>query len=55
MEDVDYWISDYRSDPDAVRIGLDPEALRASTQAAIGAWNDVGRAMCERWVDAIRA
>ena len=48
MEDVDYWISDYRSDPDAVRIGLDPEALRAETQAAIGAWNDLGRAMCER-------
>ena len=43
-EDADYWISDYRSDPDAVRIGLDPEALRAETQAAIGAWNDVGRA-----------
>ena len=32
--------SDYRSDADAVRIGLDPEALRAETQAAIGAWND---------------
>jgi GMP synthase-like glutamine amidotransferase len=54
-EDADYWISDYRSDPDAVRIGLDPEALRAETHAAIGAWNDFGRAMCERWVDAIRA
>lgn len=55
MEDVDYWISDYRSDPDAVRIGLDPEGLRAETNAAIGAWNELGRAMCERWIDAIRA
>ena len=54
-EDADYWITDYRSDPDAVRIGLDPEALRAETHAAIAAWNDVGRAMCERFVDAIPA
>ena len=54
-EDADYWITDYRSDPDAVRIGLDPEALRAKTHAVIAAWNDVGRAMCERFVDAIPA
>jgi len=54
-EDADYWISDYRSDPDAVRIGLDPEALRQETNAAITAWNEVGRALCERFVDAIRA
>jgi GMP synthase-like glutamine amidotransferase len=54
-EDADRWISDYRSDPDAVRIGLDPEAFRRETRAAIGRWNDAGRAMCERWLDAIRA
>jgi len=54
-EDADHWIDDYRSDPDAVRIGLDPEALRAETRAAIGPWNEVGRGMCERWIEAIRA
>lgn len=54
MEDADYWISDYRTDPDAVRIGLDPEALRKETNAAIGAWNELGRALCERFVDASR-
>ncbi len=54
-DDADHWTTDYRSDPDAVRIGLDPEALRAETRAAIGAWNDLGRALCERFVDAIRA
>jgi GMP synthase (glutamine-hydrolysing) len=54
-EDADRWINDYRSDPDAVRIGLDPEALRTETGAAIAAWNELGRAMCERWIDAIRA
>jgi GMP synthase (glutamine-hydrolysing) len=55
MEDADYWISDYRSDPDAVRIGVDPDVLRTETHAAIRAWNDLGRAICERFVDAIRA
>ena len=37
--DAEYWIADYRSDPDAVRIGIDPEALRGQTRAAIGDWN----------------
>jgi GMP synthase (glutamine-hydrolysing) len=54
-EDADHWITDYRSDPDAVRIGLDPEALRAETHAAIGAWNDAGRLICAGFLDAIRA
>jgi GMP synthase (glutamine-hydrolysing) len=54
LTDADYWIDDYRSDPDAVRIGLDPEALREETHAAIEAWSELGRAMCARFVDAIR-
>jgi GMP synthase-like glutamine amidotransferase len=52
--DAEYWIDDYRSDPDAVRIRLDPDALRKRTRSAIGAWNEVGRALCGRFVDAIR-
>jgi GMP synthase-like glutamine amidotransferase len=52
--DADYWIDDYRSDPDAVRIGLDPEALRRRTRSSIGTWNELGRALCGRFVDAIR-
>lgn len=53
--DAEYWIDDYRSDPDAVRIGLDAEALRRRTRSAIGAWNELGRALCGRFADAIRA
>ena len=34
--DAETWIDDYRSDEDAVRIGVDPEALRRETRAAIG-------------------
>lgn len=51
--DADAWIVDYRSDPDAVRIGLDPEALRAETAAKIGAFNELGRGLCRRWLDAV--
>ena len=51
-EDAAAWIDDYRSDEDAVRIGLDPEALRAETRARIGAWNELGRGLCQRFLDA---
>jgi GMP synthase-like glutamine amidotransferase len=54
-DDAELWIDDYRSDPDAVRIGLDPDALRQRTRASIEQWNGFGRALCERFVDAIRA
>jgi GMP synthase (glutamine-hydrolysing) len=51
-EDAEAWIADYRSDEDAVRIGTDPDDLRRRTRASIGAWNDLGRALCERFLDA---
>ena len=53
--DAEYWIADYRSDPDAVRIGIDPEALRVETRAAIDDWNRLGRELCGRFIDAARA
>lgn len=48
--DADAWIRDYRSDEDAVAIGLDPESLRAETAAKIPAWNALGRALCGRFL-----
>lgn len=53
--DVDKWIDDYRSDEDAVRIGIDPEALRAETDEKIAEWNRVGRELCGRFLEAIDA
>jgi GMP synthase (glutamine-hydrolysing) len=53
--DVDHWIDDYQTDPDAVRIGLDPEELREETGPRIDEWNDLGRALCGRFLDAIAA
>jgi GMP synthase (glutamine-hydrolysing) len=53
--DATHWIDDYRSDPDAVRIGLDPEALRAKTHRRMEAWNQLGREMCVRFLDVAAA
>jgi GMP synthase (glutamine-hydrolysing) len=49
-EDAEAWIDDYRSDEDAVRIGVDPEELRQRTRSAIGDWNALGRGLCERFL-----
>jgi GMP synthase-like glutamine amidotransferase len=50
-DDALSWIADYRSDPDAVAIGIAPEALAAETRERIVAWNQLGRALCARFLD----
>ena len=37
------WIDEFRTDPDAVAQGLDPEAARAEVAERIGGWNELGR------------
>jgi GMP synthase-like glutamine amidotransferase len=49
--DALHWIADYESDPDGVRIGVDPTALAIETEAKIGAFNQLGRDLCRRWLD----
>jgi GMP synthase (glutamine-hydrolysing) len=49
--DIEAWIDDARSDEDAVRLGLDTEALRQRTRASIGAWNELGRGLVGRFID----
>jgi GMP synthase (glutamine-hydrolysing) len=51
--DLGRWIDDYRSDEDAVRIGIDPDALREETEPRIADWNRLGRELCGRFLDAI--
>ena len=51
--DVGRWIDDSRSDEDAVRIGIDREALRRETEERIAAWNRLGRELCGRFLDAV--
>jgi GMP synthase (glutamine-hydrolysing) len=50
-DDAARWIRDYRTDPDAVRIGIDPEALLADTEARIEASNALGVAICDRFLE----
>lgn len=50
--DARHWIEDYRSDPDAVRIGVDPAVLGPETERKIGAFNRLGRELCGRWLTA---
>ena len=47
------WIADYRTDADAVRIGVDPVALRTETEALIADWNRLGRELCGRFLDTL--
>lgn len=48
--DALHWIEDYRSDPDAVRIGIDPALLGLETEAKIDAFNQLGHELCARWL-----
>jgi hypothetical protein len=50
--DAEKWIGEWREDEDAVRIGLDPEALLAETREKIAGWNRFGRKLCGRFLDA---
>jgi GMP synthase (glutamine-hydrolysing) len=49
------WIEEYHVDPDAVRIGVDPRHLAAESAERIGAWNELGRGLCGRFLEAAAA
>src|SRR4029079_1644077 len=51
--DAEKWIGEYDTDEDALRIGIDPDALREETIRKIGAQNVLGRELCGRFLDAI--
>jgi GMP synthase (glutamine-hydrolysing) len=50
--DAMHWIDDFEADPDAVRIGIDPAVLGAETEKKIDAFNELGRSLCRRWIEA---
>jgi GMP synthase-like glutamine amidotransferase len=49
--DAEHWIDDWRSDEDAVRIGLDVDRIRAETREGIAAWNELGRGLAGRFLE----
>jgi GMP synthase-like glutamine amidotransferase len=44
------WLDHYDSDGDAVRIGIDPEAIRTESERRIGEWNELGRGIAARFL-----
>jgi GMP synthase (glutamine-hydrolysing) len=48
--DLSSWLDSWDGDPGAVATGLDPEAIRTESAGKIGAWNDVGRELSERFL-----
>jgi GMP synthase-like glutamine amidotransferase len=55
LGDAAKWIDDWRQDEDAIRVGLDADALRAQTRERIEAWNQLGRELCGRFLDQVGA
>ena len=51
--DALHWIDDYDADPDAVGIGIDPAVLAPETERKIGAFNQLGRDLCRRWLEVV--
>lgn len=49
------WTEDFENDPDAVRIGIDSTAVALEVEAKIGAFNELGRRLCGRWLDVAAA
>jgi GMP synthase-like glutamine amidotransferase len=50
LGDLERWLDDYRSDPDAVALGLDTGRLRSRTRRSIEDWNRLGRELCGRFL-----
>jgi GMP synthase (glutamine-hydrolysing) len=48
LGDFESWLDDYRSDPDAAELDVDP--LRSRTRDAIADWNRLGRDLCTRFL-----
>lgn len=54
-ETVSEWISQYGSDPDAVRTGFDPARERKRLETEIGRWNEFGRRLVDGFLGVVEA
>jgi GMP synthase-like glutamine amidotransferase len=50
--DLGAWLDGWRTDPDAVRIEIDPETIRRESEQRIEAWNELGRGLARRFLAA---
>jgi GMP synthase-like glutamine amidotransferase len=53
--DFQHWLDNYRVDEDAVREGIDPEAIAADTAARMAGWHALGEGICARFLEAAAA
>jgi GMP synthase-like glutamine amidotransferase len=53
--DLGSWLDAWAEDEDALRSGIDPQALRAESEQRIGAQNEFGRELAARFVAEARA
>lgn len=53
LEAAEAWIEAYRTNPDAA--GIDPVAFADETRGAIAGWNEIGQALCERFLEVAAA
>lgn len=50
--DLGSWLDHHRDDPDAMRLGINPDAIRAETATRISAWSELGRGIATRFLAA---
>jgi GMP synthase (glutamine-hydrolysing) len=50
-EDFQHWLDNYTIDEDAVREGIDPEAIASETAGRMAAWNELGAGVCARFLE----
>ena len=48
---IESWLTKSRGDEDRASVLLDEEAVRAETRERIGAWNELGRSLCHRFLE----
>jgi GMP synthase-like glutamine amidotransferase len=48
--DLGSWLDGWHEDADAVATGLDPDAIRSDSERLIGAQNELGRGLAERFL-----
>lgn len=53
--DFQYWLDHYTMDADAVRVGLDPDAIARATAGRMQSWHELGRGICARFLEAAAA
>jgi GMP synthase (glutamine-hydrolysing) len=54
-DDFQHWLDTYMTDEDAVENRIDVDAIAAINESRMQAWNELGRGICERFLQAAAA